>query len=355
MKRRKAITSVLYLLVLAVFFQPVLLSGQDAELEKILARLDEIRSWQENTRHTLDVLQKAVDDVLWYQRLGEIADIQKIRLTGPPPRVEPNPTAQGAGNPVIFYSYVFIPRGLEKGKKYPLLVFVHGGVHANMTSNYSLIFSELLEQGYVIVAPEYRGSTGYGARFFRLIDYGGLEIEDTLAARDWAVDNLAMVDSRRVGIIGWSHGGLHALLNVFDYPDRYQAAYAGVPVSDLVARMGYKPQYYRDLFSAPYHIGKTADEDVAEYRRRSPAWQAHKLKTPLLIHTTTNDEDVNLLEVEHLIKSLQAAGREFSYKIYQDAPGGHSFNRLDTPLARESRLEIWKFLARWLKPPRPAR
>ncbi len=355
MNSKRTIASVLGLMLLVVFFQPVLLSGQDADLEKILARLDEIRAWQENTRHTLDVLQKAVDDVLWYQRLGEIADIQKVRLTGPPPRVEPNPTAQGAGNPVVFYSYVFIPRGLEKGKKYPLLVFVHGGVHANMTSNYSLIFSELLEQGYVIVAPEYRGSTGYGAGFYRLIDYGGLEIEDTLAARDWAVDNLAMVDAKRVGIIGWSHGGLHALLNVFDYPDRYQAAYAGVPVSDLVARMGYKPQYYRDLFSAPYHIGKTADEDVAEYRRRSPAWQAHKLKTPLLIHTTTNDEDVNVMEVEHLIKSLKAAGKEFSYKIYQDAPGGHSFNRLDTPLARESRLEIWRFLARYLKPPKPAR
>jgi len=342
---------------LAAFFlfNAFSLAAQDGDLEKILARLDEIRAWQENTDHRLDVLQKAIDDVLWYHRLSEIASIQKVRMTGPPPRVETNPTAQGAGNPVVFSCYVFIPHNLEKGKKYPLIVFVHGGVHANMTSNYSLIFSEILEQGYVIVAPEYRGSTGYGRAFYRLIDYGGLEIEDTLASRDWAVANLAMVDGKRVGVVGWSHGGLHALLSVFDYPDRYQVAYAGVPVSDLVARMGYKRQGYRDLFSAPYHIGKTAEENVAEYRRRSPAWQAHKLKTPLLIHGTSNDEDVNILEVEHLIKSLQAAGKDFSYKIYENAPGGHSFNRLDTPLARESRREIWRFLARYLKPPRPPR
>ena len=97
-----------------------------------------------------------------------------------------------------------------------------------------------------------------------------------------------------------------------------------MPVCDLVARMGYKDQGYRDLFSAPYHIGKTAEEDVNEYRRRSPAWNAEKLQTPLLIHTTTNDEDVNVLEVEHLIKALKAAGKKFEHKIYKDAPGGHA-------------------------------
>src|SRR5438876_9384414 len=113
--------------------------------------------------------------------------------------------------------------------------------------------------------------------------------------------------------------------------------------------MGYKDQGYRDLFSAPYHIGKTAEEDVKEYRRRSPAWNAEKLRTPLLIHTTTNDEDVNVLEVEHLIQALKAAERKFEHKIYKDAAGGHEFNRLDTRLARESRAEVCRFLARYLK------
>ena len=97
--------------------------------------------------------------------------------------------------------------------------------------------------------------------------------------------------------------------------------------------------------------GKTAYEDVQEYRRRSPAWNAEKLQTPLLIHTTTNDEDVNVLEVEHLIKSLKAYGKEFEYKIYNNAPGGHVFDRIDTKLARESRREIYQFLARYLTPP----
>jgi dipeptidyl aminopeptidase/acylaminoacyl peptidase len=122
-------------------------------------------------------------------------------------------------------------------------------------------------------------------------------------------------------------------------------------VSDLVARMGYMTQDYRDLYSADYHIGKTAYEDVNEYRRRSPAWQAHKLSTPLLIHTNTTDDDVNVLEVEHLIQALKAEGKKFEYEIYEAVPGGHSFDRIDTKEARKIRLKIWTFLAKHLDPP----
>ena len=166
------------------------------------------------------------------------------------------------------------------------------------------------------------------------------------------IENYEFVDGERVGIVGWSHGGLIALHNIFEHPDGYRVAYAGVPVSDLIARMGYKTQEYRDLYSADFHIGKTAYEDVEEYRRRSPAWNAHKLRTPLLIHTNTNDADVNVLEVEHLIKSLKAEGKDFEYEVYRDIPGGHSFNRMDTRAAKEIRVKIYRFIGGYLDPPR---
>jgi dipeptidyl aminopeptidase/acylaminoacyl peptidase len=111
--------------------------------------------------------------------------------------------------------------------------------------------------------------------------------------------------------------------------------------------MGYKSQGYRDTFKE--FIGKEAVDDPAEYRKRSPVNRVSSMKTPLLVHTNTNDEDVNVMEVEHLIEALKAAGKKFEYKIYQNAPGGHRFNRIDTKLAKESRREIWDFLARYLK------
>ena len=174
-----------------------------------------------------------------------------------------------------------------------------------------------------------------------------------LAARAWMLENYAFLDAKRVGILGWSHGGMIALMNVFLHQGAYAVAYAGVPVSDLVARMGYKSDSYRRIFAD--HIGKSAEDDVKEYLRRSPVTHAAKLETPLLVHSNTSDEDVNVLEVERLISALKAAGRRFEYKIYQDAAGGHHFNRIDTTLARESRQEVWRFLARYLTPAHPPR
>jgi dipeptidyl aminopeptidase/acylaminoacyl peptidase len=327
---------------------------KDVSLEALMKELEALKEAQQNERHTHDRLQKLIDDALWHLKLQDLAQVDKVSFTGPAPRYQPNPTAQGAGNPMVVYAYTFIPRKLDRSAKQPLLVLVHSGVHSNLNTSLDYnVVRELLEQGYTIVAPEYRGSTGYGRSFYDAIDYGATEIEDTFSARNWMLDSHEYLDGKRVGILGWSHGGLHTLMNIFEHPDAYQAAYAGVPVSDLVARMGYKTEGYRQLFAAKSHIGKSAFEDVNEYRKRSPAWNAHKLETPLLIHTNTNDEDVNVLEVEHLIKSLKAEGKKFEYKIYEDAPGGHKFNQLDTQLARESRREVYRFLARYLSPPNP--
>ena len=298
----------------------------------------------------LEVLLKKIDDVLWFERVSDVADVDKIwYASAPNPKGEETYGIKNERHPFKVWAYVFVPKKLDRSRKAPLLLFPHGGVHADFDTYWTHVVRELMDRGYVVVAPDYRGSTGYGKEYREAIDYGGLEVDDVVAGRDWAALTLPFVDPARAGILGWSHGGLIALMAVFDHPDKFKAAYAGVPVSDLVARMGYTDDGYRAEFSAPYHIGKTANQDVDEYRRRSPVWNVEKLKTPLLIHTSTNDRDVNVVEVEHLIQALKAAGKEFQYKIYKDAPGGHSFNRLDTLLARESRTEIYDFLAKHLK------
>jgi dipeptidyl aminopeptidase/acylaminoacyl peptidase len=304
-----------------------------------------LHALSESNDRNFEQVVKDTDDLLWYMKTGDVANIDKVLITSKPGRSE-NPTGQGAGNPLIIPCYVFTPKSLHGGKA-PLIVFVHGGVHGDFETSYAHIVRELMEQGYVVVAPEYRGSTGYGEDLYEQIDYGGLEIDDVKAARDWAVEMLPQVDGKRVGIIGWSHGGYQTLMNIFNWPDAYQVAYAGVPVSDLVARMGYKSQGYRNIFKS--FMGKEAVDNPMEYRRRSPYFLAGKLATPLLVHTNTNDEDVNVMEVEHLIDALKAAGKKFEYKIYQNAPGGHHFNRIDTKLARDSRAEVYDFLARYLK------
>ncbi|HSN89782.1 MAG TPA: alpha/beta fold hydrolase [Anaeromyxobacteraceae bacterium] len=320
-----------------------------ADVACLERRIASLEGKLEAQRLVHDEILKGIDDVLWFDRVGDVASVDKVYLVGPPdPNAEETYGIANARHPFKFWSYVFVPRKLGR-EKAPLVVLPHGGVHADFTTYHTHIVRELVEQGYVVVAPEYRGSTGYGKAYEQAIDYGGLEVLDAVAARDWAVESLPQVDGRRVAIVGWSHGGLIALMAAFDHPDKFQACFAGVPVSDLVMRMGYLTDDYRALFSAKHHVGKTANEAVDEYRRRSPAWNAAKLRTPLLVHATTNDRDVNVIEVQALVAQLQAAGKKFRHRIWEDAPGGHSFDRIDTKLAREARAEIWSFLAEHLK------
>lgn len=96
--------------------------------------------------------------------------------------------------------------------------------------------------------------------------------------------------------------------------------------------------------------GEAAAKDDEEYRRRSPVAHVAKLRRPLLVHGNTIDETVRIVEVNALVKALQSAGKTFEHKIYEAAPGGHHFNRIDTKLAGDSRAEVYAFLRRYLQP-----
>jgi dipeptidyl aminopeptidase/acylaminoacyl peptidase len=323
--------------------------GLAADEKSMDARLKDLESEVEDLRWELDQVRKSADDVLWFLRMADVAEVDKVALTGPPnPRGTERYGIANDRHPFRIYQYVFVPAKLDKSRKHPVVILPHGGVHGDFGTYHVHIVREMLAKGWIVLAPEYRGSTGYGKNFNQAIDYGGLEIDDVIACRDWAVEQLPFADGSRVAIAGWSHGGLIALLAVMQHPEKFKVAYAGVPVTDLVARLGYHEQSYEDEFAAKYHIGKKVVESVDEYRKRSPVTHAAKLKTPLLIHASTNDRDVHVLETENLVAALKAADKRFEYKIYKDAPGGHGFNRIDTLLAQESRKEIWAFLEKHL-------
>lgn len=308
---------------------------------------DELAS---GNKYTLDEIAKAVDDVAWQQQLGQVATVEKIAYTGLPD-VHAKADAFGP-QPMILYAYTFIPKKLDRTKKHPLIVFVHGGVHGSTLTggpdNDGRLIRELVEQGYPVISPEYRGSSGYGMPYERAMDYGARENDDVLMARDWMLQHYAFLDARRVGLVGWSHGGMISLMNILQHPEAYACAFAGVPVSDLVERMNYVTKKYRAEMAKS--IGKDVDEDAETYRRRSPVNYAAQLNRPLLIDANTTDETVHIVEIRHLLAAFDAAHRQYKSHIYEAAPGGHFFNRIDTPLAVQSRKEIYDFLKENLKP-----
>jgi len=249
-------------------------------------------------------------------------------------------------------AYVFSPR--DTSGRRPLVILVHGGIHSDFASHHATEVVALVRLGYVVVAPEYRGSTGYGRTHYEAIDYGGKEVEDCVAAIDFAARSVPWADTSRVAIFGWSHGGFIALHAVLRQPERFRAAVAHVPVADLPTRMRLHSDAYHDLYVAQPGFGARVEENSRPYVERSPIAHARRLRRPVLVHVADNDEDVFIVENHNLRDSMQVAGMIanglFTYREWRSPPGGHSFSRMPTPQGRQSWRETVAFLARHLEP-----
>ncbi len=243
------------------------------------------------------------------------------------------------------------------------MIWVHGGVHGNWAISYFPFVREAVEKGYVIIAPEYRGSTGYGEALHMAIDYGGYEVDDVISAVDY-LKTLPHVNPDRLAVMGWSHGGFIALHSVFRGKHPFKAAVAMVPVTNLFFRLSYKGPGYQRSFSTQQRILGLPFEKREIYKERSPIYHVDKLQVPLLVHVATNDTDVNFEEAEQIIDALRARKPQLSEtKVYVDptpgpASGGHTFNRRtntqtlqrdDSPEQIDSWNLVWAFLEKHLR------
>jgi Dipeptidyl aminopeptidases/acylaminoacyl-peptidases len=236
------------------------------------------------------------------------------------------------------------------------MIMIHGGVHGDFTSLFIPQVRSLVERGYIVVAPEYRGSTGYGKEHYDAIDYGGKEVEDCIRARDYLAEYVPWADLDRLGIVGWSHGGFITLHAIFRRPELFKVAVAHVPVTDLPTRMKMHSEQYRKLFADQKAFGGTFAQNPKPYLDRSPITHARELEVPLLVHATDNDQDVFIPENHNLRDSMHVAGKDsaglYTYREWHNPPGGHEFSLVDTKQARESWSESLAFLDARLHPER---
>jgi dipeptidyl aminopeptidase/acylaminoacyl peptidase len=261
-------------------------------------------------------------------------------------------------------AYLFQPLKKRGLKGHAAMVWVHGGVHGDWTATYWPFVREAVERGYVVICPDYRGSTGYGEKHYMEIDYGGYEIEDVMTAVDY-LKTLPHVDPERLGIMGWSHGGYITLFSVFREVTPFKAAVAMVPVTNLIHRLSWSGPGYQRNFATQKRIGGLPFEKREEYIKRSPLFHVDKLNTPLLVHVATNDEDVWYYENQQIVDALRSRKPDLAEtKVYVDPPGwgssvGHAFNRrvdpetlerVDTPEQIDSWNRVWVFFEGQLRP-----
>jgi len=261
-------------------------------------------------------------------------------------------------------AYLFQPIVKRGAKGHAAMIWVHGGVHGNWGITMFPFVKEAVARGYVIIAPDYRGSTGYGEAHHQAIDYGGYEVDDTISAVDY-LKTLAHVDQERLGIMGWSHGGFITLHSVFRDGHPFKAGAAIVPVTNLLYRLSRKGPGYQWDFATQKRVQGLPFEKPEIYIERSPLYHVDKLKVPLLVHVATNDTDVNYDEDQQIVDALRSRKPDLAEtKTYVDpAPWGssvgHAFSRrvdpktlerVDSPEQIDSWNRTWVFFEWWLRP-----
>lgn len=255
-----------------------------------------------------------------------------------------------ASDKTLVPGYIFTPLKLDKGRRLPCIILVHGGYHERLDPKYFPMIEVAINQGYTVMFPEYRGSRGYGANHY-VNDYGVTDTADVLASAAYMAKQ-DYVDADRMVIFGQSRGGMITLSSIQKEPKRFKAAVDVVGLTDMVAFMSYKPDWRRRATAKDSSLfkGKLPDENLAAYMEISPLNNVDAIQTPLLVMATTGDKIAPLtLHTGRLIDALKARGKNHEVKIYENAPGGHVFLMGDSDEAEDAIKRMFDFIGRYLK------
>ena len=237
------------------------------------------------------------------------------------------------------------PRGFKAGTKYPAVLWIHGGPEGQDTFRFDSWPQYLAQSGYVVLQPNYRGSTGYGEKFRNLNveDSGGGEMDDVAAGAEYLVKQ-GMADPKRLAIGGGSHGGTMVGYAVTKYPDLFAAA---IELYGVVDRATFNERTNRNTaIRWMMKMGGAPEEKPEVYRKANSLADVAKIKTPLLVMHGENDPQVPPYESAQFVRALKEHGKVYYYFTYPNELHGFS--------QRDHRLDAWRrqlaFLEKYIQP-----
>jgi dipeptidyl aminopeptidase/acylaminoacyl peptidase len=225
-------------------------------------------------------------------------------------------------------AFAYIPNNIQRNGKYPAIMYIHGGPRGQFVNTFSGRIQYLVNQGYLVIAPNFRGSTGYGKEFMKgnYRDEGGGDLADAVDAAEWIAKS-GFVDKKKLISMGGSYGGYLTMMAVTKYPEMWGAGVAMVPYVNWFTELATEDPAIR-----AYDISIMGDpeENKALYQDRSPINFIDRIKAPILLIAGGNDVRDPSNESQQVADAIKKRGGIVQLKIYQGE--GHQFSRVETQI-----------------------
>ena len=236
-------------------------------------------------------------------------------------------------------AFVYVPYNLPRNGEHPAIVYVHGGPTAQTMNTFNRFVQYMANQGYIVIAPNYRGSTGYGKEFQQanLFDMGGGDLQDVLAAAEW-IKQTGYVDPKKLILMGGSYGGYLTMMGVTKAPELWAA---GVPIVPFVNWFTEIQNEDPVLQQSDLATMGDLEKNKALYEDRSPINFVDKIKAPLYLLAGGNDPRCPKEEAQQVVDAVKKRGGVAECKVYENE--GHGFARV------ENQIDAYKRVADFLK------
>lgn len=234
----------------------------------------------------------------------------------------------------------------KEGKPGPMVAYIHGGPWARDDYGFNKVVQLLANRGYSVLQINYRGSTGFGKKFFNAIDKNLESVRnDIIDAAQWAIDQ-KIADKNRIAIMGGSFGGYSTLAGLTFTPDFFCCGVDVVGPSNYISLLSNVPEYWKPGMACWYKTaGNPENEDDIPYLKKiSPLFHKDRIKKPLIVFQGANDPRVAKRESDQIVDALKDKKIPVTYVLYPDE--GHGFLR--EPNSRSYLAITEKFLAKFL-------
>jgi len=231
-------------------------------------------------------------------------------------------------------AFLYVPFNMARNGQNAAIVYIHGGPTAQSLNSFNRFVQYAVNQGYMVLAPNYRGSTGYGKEFQQanLFDMGGGDLQDVLAGVDW-IKQTGHLDPKKIAVMGGSYGGYLSMMAVTKAPDVWAA---GVPIVPFVN--WFTEIENEDPVLQQSDLATMGDvvTNKARYEERSPINYIDQIKAPLLLLAGGHDPRCPKSETQQVVDAIKKRGGTVDSKIYENE--GHGFARVENQIDAYQRV-----------------